>query len=618
VNRWNAASLLVVTAFYGWVARRFALAGPLAAILAVPLLFPRARVTLGKNPARGALALAGATGIAIDWFAPAIEHGDVLRKPWTALVLGALGVGAAQLVVVGVGESPEGEDRSAPFAFLPGLVALMAAGETGAGPVYVAAVVAWLALTLMAQRAGDVGRPAWRDIPRRERLFALALVGVAVAVAAGSAIGLPPLSRWTERTILRSLGSPETGFSERMWLGSLDGLLDSDEVVMRLEGPRTDYLRGAVFDHYEHGRWGRLRPARLRPVDASAPHDEGDRVRATVVAGARDRYFLPQRARAVSVRGPLSVDRFGVPRVDAGTATEISFALGNPPDFPAEAPTEDDLDIPVVLRRPLARLAAEWTEGAATPEAKVAAITAHLMKGFTYSRTFQRRRADPLLDFLFDDRRGHCEYFASATALLARSVGIPARVVIGYRVAEQNQLGSYWVVREKNAHAWAEVYLPSKGFITVDATPADPLAQNAPHTSSWTGALADLLAASWARAIARLTLRDLIVGGVVVIAVGLVLRRLRRPRRARERAERARVERPPPSLIELFEALRKKGLARGESEPLERFSARLEEAGLADAAALLGRWAALRYGGIGDADSLSRETRGLTERLRRK
>ncbi|APR77330.1 Hypothetical protein A7982_02677 [Minicystis rosea] len=624
VIHYQAASLLVVTILYGWVAQRFVLAAPLAAVLVASVVL-RARVALGRTALRVALVAAAALGLAVDWIVPAVERPDVLRRPWTMLAMMGLAVGAARLFLVPAKAPARPDDRSAtepaasPFTFLPGLVALMAAGETVTGPIYAVAIVAWLGLAIAAQRAGDRGRPALRDIPRRERLVALSLVALGVAFGAISIVGLPPLSRWMERRILRSLGGAETGFSERMWLGSLDGLLDSDEVVMRLEGPRTDYLRGAVFDHYEIGRWGRAHPPRPHSISTAAAGDGDDRVRLTVVAGARDRYFLPREAHALHAAEKLTADRFGIVRLDGGTATELSFAVGGPPELPTEDPTSDDLDIPPSLRRPIGQIAEAWTAGATTPETKIGAIAAHLAEGFTYSRTFQRRRADPILDFLIDDHRGHCEYFATATALLARSAGVPARVVIGYRVAEENVLGRYWVVREKNAHAWTEVYLPGKGFVTLDTTPADPLAQNAPHRTRWASAFADLVAAWWGRAIARITLLHVTLGGGVIIIVGLVVRELRKPsRKARERDAKTKADPPPPSLLRLLAALAQKGLVRGDAEPIERFAARLADAEQGEAAALLERWSAFRYGGIGDGNALARDMDAFADRTRRR
>lgn len=621
MERWTAASLLVVTAFFGWVSRLPIVAGVVAAMLLVPLL-TRLRVPLGKNAARVATGAAAVVGGIVGSIVNSPRGFDILQKPWPAFVLAGLFAGVAQLVIAPVlTEGDRTRARPTPFALLPGLVAIMACGEARIGSIYGVAVALWLALALAGLHTGDPSRVSFMDLPRRRRLAALALLGIGVGIAAGSVAGLPPLSRWMERRIMRALGGAETGFSDRMWLGSLDGLLDSDEVVMRIEGPHVDYLRGAVFDHYEIGRWGHMKQPRVARVEAS-PSDavEGDeRVHLSVVAGARDRYFLPLGASAVNAPGAtLAVNRYGILRVVEGVASEASFAVSGPPAFELEPPTDDDLDVPPALQRPLKRLATKWTQGAVTNGEKVSAILREL-RGFTYARTFQRRRSDPILDFLFDDRRGHCEYFATATALVARSAGVPARVVAGYRVAEENAVGKYWVVREKNAHAWTEVWIPEKGFVTVDATPADPLAQNAPHRSSWLRSVLDLASVWASRAIARITLLHLVYAGLGFIAVALVVRRLQMlPGGRRGRAARERAEPPPPSLLRLLDALAKRGTARGDAEPIERFASRIEGEGEAgEAAALLHRWAALRYGGIGDGDALARESDACAERLRR-
>lgn len=619
---WTAASLLVVIALYAMVTRQWAPSAVTAALLLGAIL-THARLDVSPTVARFATALAATAGVVFGWIAPALPGLDILHRPWPPLALAALFVGVARLYV-----APAVASRPSALALLPGLVALAAAGETGVGAPYGVAVLAWLAFALLALRAGDVARPAWASVPRRDRLVAAAIVGLAALLAAGGALALPPLSLWTERRILRSLGDAETGFSDRLWLGSLDGLVDSEEVVMRVEGPRTDYLRGAVYDEYDSGRWGRAAPPRSRPVALAGDGGEGDprpgRVRVTLVSGARDRYFLPLAAHGVATPIPsgATVDRYGVARVAEGLAAEVSFDPGGVADFKADDPSAYDLALPPPLRAPLKALATEWTAGAETPQARVEAIATRLRTRFTYARSFQRRGADPLLAFLRDDHRGHCEYFASATALLARAAGVPARVVVGYRVAEENALGGYHVVREKNAHAWAEVYLPGQGFVTVDATPSAGLDQNAPHRLGMARAIADLLSAWWARAVERLTLRDVVLGGGAVTVGGLAVRWLRgrRPGDGGRREARRAAGQAPPGLVRLFEALARRGLVRGEAEPIERFAARIEEkeGSAAEAAALLRRWAAFRYGGIGDGAGLARELDGCAESLRRR
>ena len=78
---------------------------------------------------------------------------------------------------------------------------------------------------------------------------------------------------------------------------------------------------------------------------------------------------------------------------------------------------------------------------------------------------------DPLANFLFERKQGHCEYFASSMAVMLRTLGIPSRVVNGFRTGEFNDLTSQYVVRASNAHSWVEAYFPGYGWIAFDPTP---------------------------------------------------------------------------------------------------------------------------------------------------
>mgnify|MGYP002821898795 CR=1 FL=1 len=79
---------------------------------------------------------------------------------------------------------------------------------------------------------------------------------------------------------------------------------------------------------------------------------------------------------------------------------------------------------------------------------------------------------DPIDEFLFLTRRGFCEHFASAFTVLMRAAGIPTRVVTGYQGGERNDVGDYWVVRQRDAHAWSEVWLGKRGWVRGDPTAA--------------------------------------------------------------------------------------------------------------------------------------------------
>ena len=118
------------------------------------------------------------------------------------------------------------------------------------------------------------------------------------------------------------------------------------------------------------------------------------------------------------------------------------------------------------------RLADEITAGSQNEYDKAANIQRHLMSHYAYTLDLSGTHGeDPLADFLFVRRAGHCEYFASAMTVLLRAEGIPARYVTGFSPGEYNDVGGDYIIRESDAHAWVEVYFPGYGWITFDPTP---------------------------------------------------------------------------------------------------------------------------------------------------
>jgi hypothetical protein len=104
------------------------------------------------------------------------------------------------------------------------------------------------------------------------------------------------------------------------------------------------------------------------------------------------------------------------------------------------------------------------------------ALEQYLRANYAYSLELRGtpKGEDPLDTFLFEIRRGHCEYFASAMAIMLRHLGIPARLVNGFRAGEYNGLGDNYVVRQYDAHSWVEAYFPPYGWVEFDPTPPDP------------------------------------------------------------------------------------------------------------------------------------------------
>lgn len=133
------------------------------------------------------------------------------------------------------------------------------------------------------------------------------------------------------------------------------------------------------------------------------------------------------------------------------------------------------LQLPLDLDPRLAALAAQWTGEAATPYARALAIEAALRQmPYTLEVPVPPADRETITWFLFDLRRGYCDYFASAMVVLARLSGIPARLAVGYAAGSAGAQSDQYTVTEFNAHAWPELYFPGVGWVRFEPTPAQP------------------------------------------------------------------------------------------------------------------------------------------------
>ena len=307
------------------------------------------------------------------------------------------------------------------------------------------------------------------------------------------------------------------------------------------------YWRGTVYDTYERGHWTRSRSAALRTELAN---DDGR----VVVRGAgrvdgrdADRQVIDVVGLAAPVA--FALDRpvaFELePRAGAGAtlqlaprwSDEVALRLG-PADAPPIAEGVDgadgadgnrtDLRTPPGVRyvaystdAPAPRampsgeardaylapsaslsprvsaLARRLTAGAPTDAARIAAVTTWLRATHEYTLRLPRPapELDPVESFLFETPAGHCEYFASAAALLLRAAGVPTRYVNGYLGGEWNDIGHYVAVRDNRAHSWIEAFTPDAGWVRVDATPPLPAVAHAGRLRQ----LGDALDFRWSR-----------------------------------------------------------------------------------------------------------------------
>jgi len=133
------------------------------------------------------------------------------------------------------------------------------------------------------------------------------------------------------------------------------------------------------------------------------------------------------------------------------------------------------LQLPSSLDRRIPQLAQRITQSGKNRYDKAVTLEAYLRRNFSYTLNLSGKPGqDPLAHFLFETRAGHCEYFASAMAVMLRTLGIPSREVNGFLPGEFNDLGGDYIVRASDAHSWVEAYFPGSGWITFDPTPPGP------------------------------------------------------------------------------------------------------------------------------------------------
>ena len=141
-----------------------------------------------------------------------------------------------------------------------------------------------------------------------------------------------------------------------------------------------------------------------------------------------------------------------------------------PPDISAKY-----LQLPRDIDPRIAELAMDITAKGSSTFDKASLVEVYLKRNYKYTLSLTWRPGpQPISTFLFDAKSGHCEYFASAMIILLRAAGIPTRLINGFQMGEYNPVGGDYIVRQSDAHSWAEVYIPGRGWVEFDPTPPDP------------------------------------------------------------------------------------------------------------------------------------------------
>jgi hypothetical protein len=169
---------------------------------------------------------------------------------------------------------------------------------------------------------------------------------------------------------------------------------------------------------------------------------------------------------------PVPTDSFGNP-LQAGIHPNPTISLRTlaMPLYGSGGGRDDRRALARSSYGPVYALARRLTTDAKTEYGAVAAIERHLRQAYRYSESPPQREL-PLRAFLFRDRRGYCQQFSGAMALMLRTLGIPARVASGFSPGVPNPDGNGWAIRDLDAHSWVEVYFNNIGWVPFDPTPA--------------------------------------------------------------------------------------------------------------------------------------------------
>jgi len=351
-------------------------------------------------------------------------------------------------------------------------------------------VSVWGLLTALVLAHMPVGRP---PLARAAALAArTALLGAPVMVAlfvlfprVGPLWGIPQ----------DAVG--RTGLSGSMRLGGLAELANDDTVALRLRffdrvpTPGEMYFRGPVLGRFDGREWTPLVP-RFSP---------SMQLRAELqLLGAPLRYEMtvePSRLPLLPLLEMTPDLPDAAPRIDGAALalrSDLQWMIDRPiverTRFEARAwlahrhgPREDTVALRDLVELPpgynprtmewAAALRARPGMGDAQPHVLAATVMAHIRSaGFTYTLAPGEYGRDAIDEFWLDRRLGFCEHFAAAFVVVMRALDVPARVVTGYQGSDPAPVDGFWIVRQSNAHAWAEYWQPGQGWVRIDPTAA--------------------------------------------------------------------------------------------------------------------------------------------------
>ena len=379
-------------------------------------------------------------------------------------------------------EYPESPGLNVSYPYL-GVVLFSASVGSEHREWFMPGLALFLVWVLWCHRPHSAPWPAW-----------LACLGCVIALGVGAQLGLVQFQRifrQLDAALMSRLSDGGKGYdpkSTRTRIGTIGGLNPSGKIILRIEskGHPPVLLREASYDLFKEPMWASSRRhfERTMPdaLDTSWPlvpkkNGTASVTISTYLGGGRGLLPLPSGSVRLTELPVflLQTNAHGAVQVEQGPGfVRFEAHHGNGPSLDA-APSPEDTLVPPEEREAVFRVADSLQLQGLGPLAAVEKIRRHFDDHFKYApwRGAAHKPASnstALAAFLLKHRSGHCEYFASATTLLLRAAGIPARYAVGYSVQEKK--GPFYIVRGRHAHAWGLAWIDGR-WQDIDATPAN-------------------------------------------------------------------------------------------------------------------------------------------------
>ncbi len=411
-------------------------------------------------------------------------------------------------------------ERDWVFLYLMAFFEVLLAAGLSISPLYLATFLVYLLLMVcaviafeMRRTAKDAEKKISRAVaaatapPRDDQPAIRVLPRTAFVLLILIAIAAIPLFFLLPRVGGAGIGGGQrilgtsTGFSDSVRLGRLGRIQQDDRIAMRVKAEENtqalsnSYFRGVALDRFDNRSWSKSRPVARETflrgetgfIQLGAASPGARPLLATVYLEPMDTqvvFAVPETLAVQANFAELYRDTYGGLTAPWGSERNNYRFLSDTREESAERLRADNAAYSESFRnyleapigdddRRYAELTTEVVGGARSRYDKARAVERYLQESFGYTLEQKASGDEPLADFLFNVREGHCEYFASAMAIMLRTQGIATRVVNGFRGGEYNSAVDTLIVRQRYAHSWVEVYFPGEDeWVAYDPTPA--------------------------------------------------------------------------------------------------------------------------------------------------